>query len=48
LEGRGEGDDDIMPGGVSQLPTGPEVVRALEEFLRQQRSDEGDEDEDDE
>lgn len=46
LEGRGEGDDEIMPGGTPQLPTGPEVVRALEEFLRQQRTDENLDDED--
>ena len=46
LEGRAEGDEDTMPPGPSQLPTGPEVVRALEEFLRQQRLDEPDEEED--
>jgi proteasome assembly chaperone (PAC2) family protein len=45
LEGRAEGDEETPP-GPSQLPTGPEVVRALEEFLRQQRTDEPDEDDD--
>ena len=44
LEARSE--DDTMPGERSSLPTGPEVVRALEEFLRQQRTD-SDNDEDD-
>jgi proteasome assembly chaperone (PAC2) family protein len=44
LEGRGEGEDEIVPPGSSSLPTGPEVVRALEEFLRQQRTDEGEDD----
>ncbi len=39
LEGREVGDDEFSAPGPSQLPTGPEVVRALEEFLRQQRSD---------
>jgi proteasome assembly chaperone (PAC2) family protein len=42
LEGRAEGDEETPPPGPSQLPTGPEVVRALEEFLRQQRTDEDD------
>ena len=42
LEGRAEGDEDTTPPGPSQLPTGPEVVRALEEFLRQRRTDEED------
>lgn len=39
LEGREEGDEEVLLSGQSQLPTGPEVVRALEEFLRQQRND---------
>ena len=38
LEGR-EGEDDVPGEERSSLPTGPEVVRALEEYLRQQRSD---------
>jgi len=38
LEGR-EGDDEFPSEERSSLPTGPEVVRALEEYLRQQRSD---------
>jgi proteasome assembly chaperone (PAC2) family protein len=42
LEGREDG-DDVPSEGPSQLPTGPEVVRALEEYLRQQRTDEGEE-----
>ena len=41
LEGRDE--DDATPVDRSALPSGPEVVRALEEFLRQQRGDEDDE-----
>jgi proteasome assembly chaperone (PAC2) family protein len=46
LEGR-EGEEDVPGEERSSLPTGPEVVRALEEYLREQRSDgdEGDEDE---
>jgi len=44
LEGR-EGDDEFPSEERSSLPTGPEVVRALEEYLRQQRSD-GDGDDD--
>jgi len=44
LEGR-EGDDEFPGEERSSLPTGPEVVRALEEYLRQQRTD-GDGDED--
>jgi len=38
LEGR-EGDDEFPGEERSSLPTGPEVVRALEEYLRQQRTD---------
>jgi proteasome assembly chaperone (PAC2) family protein len=41
LEGRESG-ESAPAEGPSQLPTGPEVVRALEEYLRQQRGDEGD------
>lgn len=43
LETRDEDDEGTPSPGPSQLPTGPEVVRALEEFLRQQRGDEDDE-----
>lgn len=41
LESHEQTDDD-MPSSISpsQLPTGPEVVRALEEFLRHQRAEE--------
>ena len=42
LETRDDGDESPSP-GFSQLPTGPEVVRALEEFLRQQRSEDDEE-----
>ncbi|HZS89492.1 MAG TPA: PAC2 family protein [Chloroflexota bacterium] len=42
LEGRDAGDVTSSE-GPSQLPSGPEVVRALEEYLRQQRNDEGEE-----
>lgn len=43
LEGREGSDEETLSPGPSQLPTGPEVVRALEEFLRQQRTEDDEE-----
>lgn len=43
LEGRDSEEQEVTPSASSPLPTGPEVVRALEEFLRRQRNDEEEE-----
>lgn len=45
LEGRSTVGDEPVTEGPSQLPTGPEVVRALEEYLRQRRTDDDSDDE---